>query len=483
MNKTLSIFIFIFFSTVFAFAQEGNAAKIKILQDKIAEVQKLSTKNPDKAFSEIDGLMQEVKKEGYREGELTLLGIQCWYYTNKDLKKAITATQELQQKAEEYESTYYRGIVHEYFSVIYARSELPDKALEESQAAIKLLDQVSDKPKRHDVVMHKVNVYTIANEAYSAKRKYREAVRVLLKANKEIKSLKDSERKQFILKANYTNLAGGYIEFDIDSAEYYVNKSVLLGNGDGQSDIIQFNNHLHLGYIYEKRKDYGQAIISYKKAESQLPYINSTLENVNLIYSGLAEIYKVTDSLEQANIYLQKLQNSLLEQEQNKNKSLHKIIDNELLKEKNYSLYIVIGSVVVIILMLVFLVHLQRKNRQLRLQEKASEHYLNEHPQVKTVDEATLSRLMEMVKNDEDVFMPAFHSHFPSFLEKLRAIHPAIVPSEIEFCALLKLNLSTKDIARYKNIEPKSVQNKKYRIRKKLNIPDDVDIYFWFNKF
>ncbi|UPT71074.1 MAG: LuxR C-terminal-related transcriptional regulator [Flavobacterium sp. JAD_PAG50586_2] len=116
-------------------------------------------------------------------------------------------------------------------------------------------------------------------------------------------------------------------------------------------------------------------------------------------------------------------------------------------------------------------------------QEKVSEEYLKEHGEVKTVDEGTLSRLMEMVKNDDEIFMSAFHNSFPAFLEKLRVIHPAIVPSEIEFCALLKLNLSTKDIARYKNIEPKSVQNKKYRIRKKLNIPDDVDIYFWFNKF
>lgn len=42
------------------------------------------------------------------------------------------------------------------------------------------------------------------------------------------------------------------------------------------------------------------------------------------------------------------------------------------------------------------------------------------------------------------------------------------------------LKLSTKKIAQLKSIEPRTVQNKKYKIRKKLDIPSDVDLYNWF---
>ena len=87
-----------------------------------------------------------------------------------------------------------------------------------------------------------------------------------------------------------------------------------------------------------------------------------------------------------------------------------------------------------------------------------------------------------MVQNNDPDFLEAFYKAYPGFLEKLKAINESIVPTEMEFCALLKLNIPTKEIARYKNIEPRSVQTKKYRIRKKLNIPGSEDIYFWFNK-
>ena len=90
------------------------------------------------------------------------------------------------------------------------------------------------------------------------------------------------------------------------------------------------------------------------------------------------------------------------------------------------------------------------------------------------------SALIEMVKTNDPAFFSAFQEIFPDFFKKLSDINPNLVLSEIEFCALLKLNLSTKDIARYRFIEPRTVQNKKYRIRKRLNIPNDMDIYHWF---
>ncbi|WP_181369459.1 LuxR C-terminal-related transcriptional regulator [Flavobacterium album] len=466
------------------FSQEDSSGRIKILRDKISEIKKLATTNPEGAFSQIQDFYEEAEYAGYKEGELASLALKCWYYTNKDLKKAIAATQELQRKADAYDSTFYKAAVHEYYSNIYLGSDLPEKALKEAETALKMLQLVrtDDKFLIQDIIARKANVCTVAAEVYLLKKEYRKAVKVLLEANKQISDLDDTEKKRFIYKSNYTNLGAAYVEFDLDSAQYYINKSVALSN-EGNSDIFQFNNSFLLGYIYKERKEYSKAIINYKMAEERLPYVNASLENTNLIYKGLADTYTSIDSLKQANIYLQKLQNSLLENEKNKNKSLHKIIDNELLMEKHNSIYIGIGFGLVLLLMSVYLVMLQRKNKELSRQEKVSEEYLKEHSDVTMVDEATLSRLIEMVKNDDQAFMAAFYNCFPLFLEKLRDIHPTIVPSETEFCALLKLNLSTKDIARYKNIEPKSVQNKKYRIRKKLNVPDDVDIYFWFNKF
>ncbi|RZJ49284.1 MAG: hypothetical protein EOO19_05800, partial [Chryseobacterium sp.] len=66
--------------------------------------------------------------------------------------------------------------------------------------------------------------------------------------------------------------------------------------------------------------------------------------------------------------------------------------------------------------------------------------------------------------------------------EKLAQIQPNLQNSELIFCIYLKLNLSTKEIATYTFVTPKAVQNRKNRIRKKLNIASSVDIYKWFDE-
>jgi DNA-binding CsgD family transcriptional regulator len=86
-----------------------------------------------------------------------------------------------------------------------------------------------------------------------------------------------------------------------------------------------------------------------------------------------------------------------------------------------------------------------------------------------------------MFKKNDLAFMTLFDEVFPDFSRKLIEINPNLVQSEIEFCALIKLKIQAKDIARYRYLAHRTIQNKKYLIRKKLNIPKGVDIYQFFN--
>ncbi|WP_294308511.1 hypothetical protein [uncultured Chryseobacterium sp.] len=70
----------------------------------------------------------------------------------------------------------------------------------------------------------------------------------------------------------------------------------------------------------------------------------------------------------------------------------------------------------------------------------------------------------------------------PDFFNKLSAIQPNLKNSELIFCIYLKLNLTTKEIATYTYVTPKAIQNRKNRLRKKLSIASDLDIYKWFNE-
>lgn len=483
----LSRFLIVLYCNIFTVLSIGAQTTPNTknhFQLKLIENQQLLISNAEKGMVQLDSLLKIAKREEDRESQLILLGRKSWYFTNKDLKKAMENTQRLHDYAVKYKSTLHQAVAHQYFATIYVRSDLPEKALTECLLSIHMFNEINDTKLKDKVAFHKANTYNIANEIYRYKKDSNKAIGMLLKANKEIDRLQQSETKRLMFRANYTNLGISYAEKEsLDSAEYYIKKSVLLTKEEEKNDLLQLNNEIFLGYIYKARKDYNCAIYYYKKAENKLMILSATHENINHIYRNLAEIYKHTDSLRKANDYLQKLQNSVLESEVSKNKSLHKIIDEELLKNSNSTFYISAGSGLLLLIMAIFMIRLYRKNTLLKQQERASEVYLEETAMNVPLNNDTLSELFEMVHRRNPAFMILFQNVFPGFMEKLQKIHPQIVQTELEFCAMMKLNLSTKEIARILNIEPKSVQAKKYRIRKKLNIQKNVDIYKFFNEF
>uniref|UniRef100_UPI0025D315A7 helix-turn-helix transcriptional regulator n=1 Tax=uncultured Flavobacterium sp. TaxID=165435 RepID=UPI0025D315A7 len=312
-------------------------------------------------------------------------------------------------------------------------------------------------------------------------KKPKEAAKVLLKAKNDIENLEDSHHTKLLLRTNLTNLGDVYSHFDIDSAEYYTFSALRLSDANAP-DIFEFNNYITLGYVNAQRKDYAKAIYYYKKAEDKIPVSNPSMANINSVYKSLSDMYKATDSIEKSNYYLEKSQNSLLEEEQNKNRSLHKIIDDKLLEEKNYTVYVGIGSAIMLLISLGIILRLYIRNRLLEKQEKADEAYLEVNQPAKVQDIDAYRRLAELARTDDHAFIIAFHDQFPGFYEKLLEINPKLVESEIKFCAFLKLKLSTKEIAQVQNIEPATVKNKKNRIRKRLNIPTDAELYYFFNQ-
>lgn len=89
--------------------------------------------------------------------------------------------------------------------------------------------------------------------------------------------------------------------------------------------------------------------------------------------------------------------------------------------------------------------------------------------------------IIRLAKENSPRLLSKFKSTYPEFFLKLAAINANLQNSEIIFCIYLKLRLSTKEIATYTFVTPKAIQNRKNRLRKKLNISSTTDIYKWFD--
>ena len=74
-----------------------------------------------------------------------------------------------------------------------------------------------------------------------------------------------------------------------------------------------------------------------------------------------------------------------------------------------------------------------------------------------------------------------FEFHFkksnPDFFNKLDDLHPDLTPNDIRICAFIKLNIPSKQMASLLNINPKSLEMTRYRLRKKLGLAERSNLY------
>ena len=69
-----------------------------------------------------------------------------------------------------------------------------------------------------------------------------------------------------------------------------------------------------------------------------------------------------------------------------------------------------------------------------------------------------------------------FDSVYANYLKKLKDYCPAITQSELKLAAYLRLNLSSKEIAQLMNISIRGVETSRYRLRKKLDVPNESNL-------
>lgn len=86
-------------------------------------------------------------------------------------------------------------------------------------------------------------------------------------------------------------------------------------------------------------------------------------------------------------------------------------------------------------------------------------------------------------ENDWHVFEDNFNTVHEEFFMKLVNAYPGLSPSDMKLAALLRMNHSSKEIAQLLNITYRSVELKRYRLRKKLDIGAEVNLSEFMIKF
>lgn len=100
-----------------------------------------------------------------------------------------------------------------------------------------------------------------------------------------------------------------------------------------------------------------------------------------------------------------------------------------------------------------------------------------------------LNVLIKLLDNDNQLdkdweqFVYHFDQVHSDFFRRLRDRYPNLTPKDHKLCAYLRMNLSTKEIAPLLNISVRGVEISRYRLRKKLDIDQKVNLTEYIMRF
>lgn len=114
-----------------------------------------------------------------------------------------------------------------------------------------------------------------------------------------------------------------------------------------------------------------------------------------------------------------------------------------------------------------------RKNELLNIIKKELDNVKGEK-EVKAVYKIIDKNLTK--KGDWKIFEDAINNIDQDFLKRIKELHPNLTSNDLRLCTYLRLNLASKEIAPLLNISPRSVEIKRYRLRKKMQLQHEKSL-------
>jgi len=78
---------------------------------------------------------------------------------------------------------------------------------------------------------------------------------------------------------------------------------------------------------------------------------------------------------------------------------------------------------------------------------------------------------------DWDEFQKHFNKSYPGFLEKLASLNKSLTIPDLRICAYLRSGQTTKEIAQMTGLSVRSIESRRYRLRKKLDLKRDTSLH------
>ncbi len=355
---------------------------------------------------------------------------------------------------------------------------------------------------REGLNLHMLGLYD------DAVKKYKEAIAI----SNRVKNQEDRVNK---LIGIYINIGDVYqLKKQNDSALYYyksayhspsTNVNNKFTSSVSISEVYIENNELDSGKIYLNYAEnyskslgtnYSKALLKeisgkYYEASGDLQNAISSFENaiqlneeINrprvVLYKLLSETYHKKGDSELSNSYLKQYVavKDSVDEARKRNIKVPAMLaqtDGEIKVEKANAnvvlIFVISGVLIAVILSGVFVYSKKQKRKNLKGKK--------ENLQLKKKLNNAFEEVVELATSNSPNFLSRFIEVYPEFYSQLVNDYPDLTTADLKLCALMKLDFSTKEIAEMTFSSLRTVQNRKYKLRKKFNLSSEENLNQW----
>ncbi|GGG53839.1 tetratricopeptide repeat protein [Epilithonimonas arachidiradicis] len=477
------------FSLLFSFLSEADAQQYtpKKIDSLIAATFRLADRN--EALKISNKTYKASEEIGYYLGKAKSLKSDISSYLGLgEQEKVLVSADMLYDLAKKENDDYHCSQAYIAKTIAYAYLGFFEKALKTSEKA----EQFSKKIKDND------DLYSSLGQIYAGRSEilnlqYAEPQSTLkydLQSIEYFKKIKNKTKRNNWLSSQYSSIGNTYIDLDdYKPALYYNRKAYELGKQENDS-INQAFGLFGLANTYLEMNQSDSSIHYYKRALPIFEKAND-IYRLQYIYDDLALIYEQMGDDKIYSYYTKKsreLADIIRKKERlETNKVSNSIIEEE--KESWYqNLYIFIGSIVLLAVVFFFFTikYFKSYKEEKEQKENIEDDLIEKEEELNNLElkvNDAFAELLELAKSNDSSFLSRFKEVYPFFYNKLITNYPELTTGQLQFCALLKLNFTTKEIAHYNNISVRSVETRKNRLRKQLGISSDIDLNKWMMDF
>lgn len=394
---------------------------------------------------------------------------------------------------------FFLALYKELASIYYSRLYMLSQEMKENKEALKLVDPNTNAESKLFVS----RIYMWMADCYTETHKYDSAQVYIDKSIKLVEEIPDVEyfsfNRMFRRKAYaYFYQAQIYLkQKNTPSALKFIDKAY-------KQTVNEQDSYLHpileaYGDYYFLTEEYQNAINYYKKAINNKKEYLQTSADINL---KISHCYKAMNDYSNEKKYLIISSEQRRYDEKISRINVTQVAENILKEEiektqanRNKNILVLLSVSILSIIFIVFALFKLKKEKKRRneiiknknhLLQKRTDDLMAKEKIISILQQKvndSIAELIQMVESNSPHFWCQFQVIFPEFTGKMLKINPNLKTSELTLCAYLYLDLTTKEISQHTFKSVKTIENNRYNLRKKINVPSEKDLSIWIKEF